>query len=83
MDPATLNVVQNGFEEEAALALKHVKEVSDVIAPRLHVANVIGHVTCYVTDQSMIRRVEAWFRSGNSYVSLSVLCFSQLCITCV
>lgn len=72
MDPSNMAVIQgHGFEREAVLSLKHVSEVSKVIAPEIHhLANTCGCITCYVTDAKMMRSVENWFQNCNGYVSM-------------
>lgn len=69
LQPASMTVLDNNFEREAMLSLKHVNEVSKIIAPERSSYRHYGSITCYVTGRAFMIAVKEIFEKHQTFVN--------------
>ena len=65
-----MTVLDNHFEREAMLSLKHVDEVSKIIAPERSSCRHYGSITCYVTGRAFMCVAMEIFENHQAFVSI-------------
>lgn len=69
MNPASLNMVNEGVETEGPLSLSHVNEVTKVFIPQMKKSTDYGIIHCYIVDHSKMAAVKRFFENQTMFNS--------------